>query len=124
MPPKAALTCFLAKFQRTTVFLPITSSSTLATLRVALLDALTQSRPTDSPELEPEPTELPNSAAQIAFWKSDAEDEEGGTQWVQLKDEKSGADKWGLGEAAVLGVSFKEDGVFPPPNVVAPPQDD
>ena len=108
------MTCFLAKFQRSTrfirpslgfadpipetsatIFLPITSSSTLASLRVAFLDALTQSRPTDSPELELEPEELPSSAGEIAFWKAEGEDE-GEPQWVQLKDEKSGADKWGL----------------------------
>lgn len=125
MPPaqKSAITCFLFKFSRTTIFLPIPPGTTLDVLRTTFLEALLLSRDEDSPE----PTPLPAAASDVAFWRSTGEEgEDGETQWVRLKDEKSAADKWGLGEAAVVGVSFREGGEFPTPHIIPPPveQDD
>lgn len=79
-----------------TTFLPIQSNSTtLSSLRVALLEALTLSRPpADSASAgDAEPSILPARAEDIALWRRVEGDEVG---WELLRDEKGSADKWGL----------------------------
>lgn len=85
-----------------TLLLPITTSTTLTQLRSLLLEALTSSRPKNEDSLSFEPTILPTSEKDIAFWRrlsggtvnEDGEEEE--DIWELLKDEKSGAGTWGV----------------------------
>ncbi|SCV72609.1 BQ2448_4146 [Microbotryum intermedium] len=117
MPPrKHPLTVFQLKLNKTTVFLPVSSSSTLSSLRSELIEALKHGRDT---EVDP----LPTSADQIALWRSSGI--EGEETWTRLTDEKSTADKWGLQEAAEIGVSIQSsDGTFPEPTVERPVDSD
>ncbi|GAA5901990.1 uncharacterized protein JCM6883_000459 [Sporobolomyces salmoneus] len=131
--PKHPLTCLRFKLAKTTIFLPVTSSSTLSSLRQTLLSALEfSSSDASAPELEfSELGELPKKASDIALWRLEpsavaAAGEEGGAEesWIRLTDEKSTADKLGLREAEEVGVSFKSsDGDFPLPTVVRPKDD-
>ncbi|SGY67855.1 BQ5605_C004g02816 [Microbotryum silenes-dioicae] len=89
---------FRLKLNKTTVFLPVSSSTTLSSLRTDLIQALQHGRDT---EVDP----LPASPNEIALWRSSGA--EGEETWTRLTDEKSTADKWGLQEAAEIGVSVK-----------------
>ncbi|SCZ92593.1 BZ3500_MvSof-1268-A1-R1_Chr5-2g08011 [Microbotryum saponariae] len=118
MPPrKHPLTVFRLKLNKTTVFLPVSSSTTLSSLRTDLIQALKHGRDT---EVDP----LPASPNEIALWRSSGV--EGEETWTRLTDEKSTADKWGLQEAAEIGVSVKNSdaGTFPEPTVERPVDSD
>ncbi|GAA5998079.1 uncharacterized protein JCM10292_002307 [Rhodotorula paludigena] len=109
---------------KTTVLIPVSSATTLATLRTTLLSALT-STASHAASDDPDLPALPESADDIALWRLEApeKDAEGNEseKWVRLRDEKSGADKWGVSEAEELGVSFRGgDGTFPLPTVIRP----
>ncbi|GAA6010900.1 hypothetical protein JCM11491_004591 [Sporobolomyces phaffii] len=129
--PKHPLTCLRFKLAKTTIFLPVSSTSTLASLRETLLSALASSR-FDAALPEPEylDLELPAHATDIALWRlepSSSAEAAGGAgggaeeKWIRLTDEKSTADKLGLREAEEVGVSFKSsDGTFPSPSVLRP----
>ncbi|GAA5871093.1 hypothetical protein JCM16303_001686 [Sporobolomyces ruberrimus] len=129
--PKHPLTCLRFKVAKTTIFLPVTPSSTLASLRKTLLSALEfSSTENASPEMEFADLVLPKSASDIALWRlepSTKEEEVEGAEenWVRMSDEKSTADKLGLREAEEVGVSFiGSDGKFPKPSVVRPRDDE
>lgn len=80
-----------------TILLPVTSSTTLSALRSSVLEALKHGGAEELKELD---MVVPTTDKDIALWKriggvveASADDEQ---QWERLKDEKSGADKWGL----------------------------
>ncbi|GAA5885033.1 hypothetical protein JCM6882_007202 [Rhodosporidiobolus microsporus] len=123
MPKPFPLSSLRLKISKTTILLPVSSATTLSTLRATLLSALeaTAASNADDDALPP----LPSSAADIALWRLEAPDHdmEGNEieKWVRLTDEKSGADKWGVSESEEIGVSFKAgDGSFPTPIVIRP----
>ncbi|GAA5984770.1 hypothetical protein JCM5350_004233 [Sporobolomyces pararoseus] len=133
--PKHPLTTLRFKIAKTTIFLPVTSTSTLSTLRETLISALRASNQDSSnPELEFSQLQLPESGNDIAFWRleppsSTTGTSEGGGEtvenWIRLKDEKTSLEKLGLREAEEIGISFKDsNGQFPLPTVVRPLDDD
>ncbi|GAA5973270.1 hypothetical protein JCM11641_003043 [Rhodosporidiobolus odoratus] len=123
MPRAFPLSSLLLKASKTTILIPVSSATTLSTLRTTLLEALRSTTPTaqaDDPDL---PT-LPEDAKDIALWRLEQTPEGEEDKWVRLTDEKSGADKWGVNESDEIGVSFKaSDGTFPTPSVVRPVDD-
>ncbi|BGP37383.1 hypothetical protein JCM10450v2_001292 [Rhodotorula kratochvilovae] len=128
MPRAHPLSCLRLKLSKTTVLLPVTPSTTLPALRISLLAALTATASAATSD-DPDLPALPSDTEDIALWRLDApeRDADGNERdkWVLLRDETSGADKWGVNEGDELGVSFKAaDGSFPEPTVVRPADDD
>ncbi|KAK4048064.1 hypothetical protein OIO90_005965 [Microbotryomycetes sp. JL221] len=125
MPRRHPLTCVRCKFGKTTIFIPITPATKLPELKAALFQTITS---VGADEL----VSLPTSVEDVALFKSnnstttsDDQDE----QWDRLKDDKSGADKWGMQvvyeQAAEIGVSFRgSDGTFAKPEIERPIDED
>ncbi|GAA5871920.1 hypothetical protein JCM8547_003304 [Rhodosporidiobolus lusitaniae] len=119
-----ALSCLRLKQSKTTLLIPVTPSTTLANLRSEALAALqaTAAHNADDVVL----AVLPDKPEDIALWRKDPVVTPEGAEdnWVRLTDEKSGADKWGVGESEEIGFSFRaEDGSFPEPSVDRPIDD-
>ncbi|GAA6012645.1 hypothetical protein JCM10207_009067 [Rhodosporidiobolus poonsookiae] len=125
MPRAFPLASLRLKVSKTTLLIPVSSSTTLSALRATALEALAATATTNADD--PDLPAVPESADDVALWRLDKveADEAGlGEKWVRLTDEKSGADKWGVGESEELGVSFRgADGTFPKPTVVRPVDD-
>ncbi|KAM0792910.1 hypothetical protein ACM66B_002671 [Microbotryomycetes sp. NB124-2] len=114
------LTCVRCKFARTTIFVPITPSTKLNELKAALFQAVTSVGADEVPE-------LPATADDVALWRRTDDNAVEGQeeQWEKLKDDKSGADKWGIEQAAEIGVSFRGgDGTFSKPEIERPVDED
>ncbi|GAA5844816.1 hypothetical protein JCM9279_000004 [Rhodotorula babjevae] len=129
MPRPHPLSTLRLKVSKTTVILPVTPTTSLSDLRALVLTALAStasSASDDDPDLA---TALPTATDNVALWRLDApeRDADGNEtdKWVELRDESSGAAKWGVSEGEELGVSFKDaDGSFPEPTVVRPIDDE
>ncbi|BGP29435.1 hypothetical protein JCM10296v2_001174 [Rhodotorula toruloides] len=124
MPRAHPLSSLRLKVSKTTILLPVSSSTTLSSLRSLVLTAL-QATASSAFQDDPDLPALPSSANDIALWRLEAPEKQAdgsaSEKWVRLRDEKSGADKWGVAEAEEIGVSFKSaDGTFPTPVVVRP----
>ncbi|GAA5917941.1 hypothetical protein JCM8208_002804 [Rhodotorula glutinis] len=130
MPRPHPLSTLRLKVSKTTVILPVTPTTTLSDLRALVLTALAStasSASDDDPDLALSP--LPTAADDVALWRLDApeRDADGNEtdKWVELRDESSGAAKWGVSEGEEIGVSFKDaDGSFPEPTLVRPIDDE
>ena len=86
------MTTLLFKFNQTTIFLPITSTSTLSALTTELYDAI---KTTTDPDAGETPAGgFPQGPQDIALWK---EVEQGDSvRWERVTDSKSLVDKWEL----------------------------
>ncbi|GAA5829018.1 hypothetical protein JCM11251_004099 [Rhodosporidiobolus azoricus] len=120
MPKPFPLSSLRCKISKTTLLLPVSSTTTLSTLRSSILSVLQATSATNADD-EDLPA-LPSNAKDIALWRLDEPGAaEGEERWVRLMDEKSGADKWGVSESEEIGLSFKaDDGSFPTPTVTRP----
>ncbi|BGP19024.1 hypothetical protein JCM10213_009266 [Rhodosporidiobolus nylandii] len=122
MPKPFPLYSLRLKISKTTLLLPVDSSTTLSVLRQSVLSALAATSSTASAD-DPELPLLPADAKSVALWRLEPLGD-GEEKWVRLTDEKSGADKWGVAESEEIGVSFEApDGSFPTPVVVRPVDD-
>ncbi|KAK4046487.1 hypothetical protein OIV83_006013 [Microbotryomycetes sp. JL201] len=114
------LTCVRCKFAKTTIFVPIKPSTKLGELKAQLFEAIKATAADDI-------SDLPSSEDEMALWRRlDDENADGQEeQWERLKDDKSGADKWGIEQAAEIGVSFRGgDGTFSMPEIERPVDED